>query len=203
MIFLGALAVSCLAFQATLPRFAILVFTKTAGFYHDSIPAGIQALQSMGTQHGFDVVATTDAGLFTDPSLSRFRVVVFLNTTGDVLDASQQAAFERYIRYGGGFVGVHSATDTEYEWSWCGGLVGAYFGGHPAIQRATVKIIDATHPSSEALPREWSRTDEWYDFREDPTPNVRVTLTVDEGTYTGGGMGIHHPIAWHHELPSP
>ncbi|HKE06071.1 MAG TPA: ThuA domain-containing protein, partial [Blastocatellia bacterium] len=104
-----------------------LVFSKTTGFRHDSIPDGIAAIRQLGQQNNFNVDATEDASLFTDSNLSLYQTVIFLNTTGDVLDNEQQAAFERYIRNGGGFVGVHSATDTEYDWAWYGGLVGAYF----------------------------------------------------------------------------
>jgi type 1 glutamine amidotransferase len=178
--------------------FAILVFTRTTGFYHDSIPVGVQAIRSLGVAHGFDVDDTMDAAAFTDENLARYRVVVFLNTTGDVLEPQGQAAFERFIRSGGGFVGIHSATDTEYDWLWYGGLTGAYFRTHPAVQPAVVRIIDASHPSTQDLPREWSRTDEWYDFRESANPNVRVLVTLDEASYIGGSMGLHHPVTWSH-----
>src|SRR5262245_5042286 len=117
-----------------------LIFSKTAGFRHDSIPDGVGAIRQLGQQNNFDVDATEDASLFTDSNLSRYQTVIFLNTTGDALDSEQQAAFERYIRKGGGFVGVHSATDTEYDWAWYGGLVGAYFQGHPAIQSRSEEL---------------------------------------------------------------
>src|SRR5207249_3945659 len=137
------------------PQFRVLVFTKTTGFRHVSIPAGIQAIQALGQSNAFAVDATEDAAEFNDPNLARIRVVVFLNTTGEVLDSDQQAAFERFIRNGGGFVGIHSATDTEYDWRWYGQLVGAYFAAHPAIQTATVRIVDANHASTRTLPLEW------------------------------------------------
>src|SRR5262245_48691985 len=187
-----------LAFAAAPPRFSVLVFTKTAGFHHDSIPAGIQAIRSLGLQNGFDVDDTIDEAAFTDSNLSHYRVVIFLNTTGDVLDLPQQSAFENFIHAGGGFVGVHSAADTEYEWPWYGRLVGAYFASHPDIQTARLKVADASHPSSETLPREWMRTDEWYNFREYPRPDVGVLLTIDENSYSGGEMGANHPISWRH-----
>ena len=186
------------AFPAAPPRFSVLVFTKTAGFHHDSIPAGIQAIRSLGVHYGFDVDDNTDAAAFTDASLSRYRVVVFLNTTGDVLDLPQQAAFENFIHNGGGFVGIHSAADTEYDWPWYSRLVGAYFVSHPDIQSGTLRVADASHPSTETLPREWIRTDEWYNFREVPRPDVGVLLTIDESTYSGGEMGAYHPISWRH-----
>lgn len=176
--------------------FKALVFSKTAGFRHASIPDGLAALRALGDTHGFTVDATEDAAVFTDAGLAPYQVVVFLSTTGDVLDAAQQAAFERYIRAGGGFVGIHAAADTEYAWSFYGALVGAYFRSHPAIQQATVKVADGVHPSTAHLPKRWARTDEWYDYRANPRGTVHVLATLDEATYSGGTMGHDHPIAW-------
>ena len=178
--------------------FAVLVFSKTAGFRHDSIPAGTAAVKTLGEQHRFTVDATEDATLFADAALAKYRTVVFLNTTGHVLDPSQQAAFERFIRRGGGFVGIHSATDTEYDWPWYRGLVGTYFLKHPPIQPAVLKVLDAAHLSTKHLPAEWPRTDEWYNFRDDPSARVNVLLRIEESSYTGGSMGSNHPMAWYH-----
>jgi uncharacterized protein (TIGR03437 family) len=174
----------------------ILIFSKTAGFRHDSIPDGIAAIRQLGQQNGVDVDATEDPSSFNDANLSRYQAVVFLSTTGDVLDGNQQAAFERYIRGGGGFAGVHSATDTEYDWAWYGGLVGAYFQSHPNIQRATIRVENAVHPSTVGLPAAWERTDEWYNFRLNPRGRVWVLAGLDETTYSGGTMGTDHPICW-------
>ena len=178
--------------------FSILVFSKTAGFRHDSIPAGIAAIRQQGSTRGFSIDASEDAGVFTDDSLARYKVVVFLSTTGDVLNAAEQAAFERFIRRGGGFVGVHAAADTEYDWPFYGALVGAYFAGHPDVQEATMQIEDAAHPAVAPLPRPWRRRDEWYNFRQNPRGSVNVLATLDERTYTGGTMGADHPIVWSH-----
>ena len=177
----------------------VLVFTRTTGFRHDSIPEGVACIRELGDAHGFAVEHTEDARIFNDGDLARFDVVVFLNTTGDVLDLSQEAAFTRRMQAGGGFVGVHSASDTEYDWPWYGGLVGAYFRSHPAIQEATIEVLDRTHPSTEHLGETWVRTDEWYCFRAAPSPRVRRLLRLDETTYEGGRMGTDHPIAWCHE----
>jgi cytochrome c len=182
--------------ESTQPRFAVLVFSKTTGFRHDSIPHGIAAIKALGTDHGFSVDSTEDAARFTDVELPRYKVVVFLSTTGDILDDGQKAAFERYIRSGGGFAGIHSASDTEYQWAWYGRLVGAYFASHPEIQHATVRIEDLGHASTEGLPQKWDRTDEWYNFRDNPRGTVHVLATLDEATYSGGKMGADHPIAW-------
>jgi type 1 glutamine amidotransferase len=180
-------------------NFAVLVFTKTGGFRHDSIAAGIASITSLGKDNGFTAISTEDNTVFTDENLVKYRVIVFLNTTGHILDSDQRASFERFIRNGGGFVGIHSATDTEYEWPWYGNLVGTYFDSHPSIQPATVEVVDSSHPSTRRLPREWQRTDEWYNFREDPSTRVKVLLRVDEKTYSGGAMGDRHPLSWYHE----
>ena len=178
------------------PRFSVLVFSKTTGFRHDSIPQGIAALEALGAEHGFAVDRTEDAARFSDAVLARYKVVVFLNTTGNILDVGEKAAFERYIRSGGGFVGIHSASDTEYGWPWYGRLVGTWFASHPEIQRATVHIANPDHPSMKGLPLLWERTDEWYNFRSNPRGTVQVLATLDEATYSGGAMGADHPIVW-------
>lgn len=176
--------------------FSLLVFSKTAGYRHESIPAGVAAIRALGEQHGFQVTATESADLFRDETLAGYAVIVFLSTTGDVLDGEQQRAFERYMAKGGNFVGVHSATDTEYDWPWYERLVGAYFKSHPRIQQATLRVVDPAHPSTRQLPLEWSRRDEWYNFRTDPAPHGRVLLAIDERSYRGGTMRAHHPMAW-------
>jgi cytochrome c len=183
---------------ATKPR--VLLFTKTAAFRHDSIPAAVAAIRGLGQANGLTVDATEDAAAFTDTNLARYDAVVFLLTTGDVLDDSQQHAFERYIRRGRGFAGVHSAADTEYGWGWYGGLIGAHFKSHPQVQRATVRVVDRRNPSTAGLPRTWMRTDEWYNFARNPRPSVHVLATVDETSYSPGpgAMGADHPIAWWH-----
>ena len=142
------------------------------------------------------MTATEDASAFTSQNLARYRVVVWLSTSGDVLDDDQRNAFEAYIREGGGYVGVHGAADTEYHWAWYGGLVGAYFHSHPEPQPGTLTVRSHQHPSTAHLSPTWRRFDEWYDFRSLPGPDVTVLLTVDEETYRGGGMGAYHPIAW-------
>jgi type 1 glutamine amidotransferase len=179
-------------------RARVLVFSKTAGFRHHSIPAGIAAIRSLGRANGFSVTATENAKDFTRKGLSRFDAVVFLSTTGDVLAQRQQRAFRSYIRQGGGWVGIHSAADTEYDWPFYGRLLGAYFQSHSAIQPAAIDVSDRSHPSTNRLPARWMRTDEWYNFAADPRGRVHVLATLDESTYSGGTMGADHPIAWCH-----
>ena len=178
----------------------VLVYSRTTGFRHDSIPDGVAAIRAIAAESGLAVDATEDPSAFNDTGLASRRVVVFLLTTGDVLDDAGQAAFERWVRGGGAWVGVHSASDTEYEWPFYGELVGAYFAGHPAIQSAVIRVEDRTHPAGAPLPEAWSRTDEWYDFRTNPRGTVHVVATVDETTYSGGSMGADHPIAWCREV---
>lgn len=180
----------------------LLVFSKTGGFRHASIKDGKIALQKLATEHNFSVDFTEDAAAFSDANLAHYNAVVFMLTTGTILDDNQKAAFERYIRAGGGYVGVHSASDTEYAWSWYGGLVGAYFDrvhGHSKVVQATIHVTDRTHLSTMMLPALWVRTDEWYNFASNPRGNVNVLMTIDESTYKGGTMGADHPIAWYHE----
>ena len=177
--------------------FNALIFSRTAGFRHDSIPAGIQAIKDLATANGFTVTATEDATMFNDTELAKYEVVIWLSTTGDVLNADQQAAFERYIRGGGGYAGIHAASDTEYDWPWYGKLVGSYFDSHPAgTPNATVKVEDHAHPSTKDAPTLWPRTDEWYNYRTNPRGTVHVLASLDESSYSGGNMGPEHPITW-------
>jgi cytochrome c len=181
-------------------EYDVLVFSKTAGFRHGSIPVARTAIQQLGAEHGFSVTLTEDAADFNDANLAQYEAVVWLSTTGNVLDETQQGAFERYIQAGGGYAGIHAASDTEYDWAWYGGLVGAYFNGHPAQQTATIKVAGVSNPSTDHLPKRWTRFDEWYNFRNYTDGSVRVLARLDESTYHAGGtaMGDEHPIAWCH-----
>ena len=181
---------------AAAPKFKVLVFSKTAGFRHDSIETGVARIKQLGTANNFAVDATEDATAFKAANLAKYDAVIFLSTTGDVLNNNQQGAFENYIQDGGGYVGIHSAADTEYDWSFYGNLVGAYFKQHPAQQQATIKVADKNHPATKHLPDRWSRIDEWYDYRTNPRGDVHVLATLDEKSYTGGTMGSDHPITW-------
>lgn len=177
----------------------LLVFSKTAGYRHASIADGVAMMQALANDHKFVVESTEDATIFNDADLARFDVVCFMNTSGDILDLSQEAAMMRFIRAGGGFVGVHAASDTEHDWPWYGKLVGAHFRSHPAIQPGRIMIVAPGHPATEHLGAAWEHTDEWYDFKDQPA-GVDVLLAVDESTYEGGAMGARHPIAWTSEF---
>jgi type 1 glutamine amidotransferase len=179
-------------------RFRVLVFTRTAGFRHGSISDGVAAIRRLGREHGFAVDDSDDPARI-GRGLTGYQAVVFLSTTGDLLDAGQQAALRRHLQGGRGWVGVHAAADAEYDWPWYGGLVGAWFRRHPPVRRATVRPVPGAAALAGRLPARWERTDEWYDFAANPRGRVRVLATVDESTYAGGGMGADHPIAWCHE----
>ncbi|WP_067029885.1 ThuA domain-containing protein [Allomuricauda sp. CP2A] len=180
----------------------VMVFTKTAGYRHQAIEKGVQTLRQLGRQNGFVALQTESSEDFSAQNLKNYRLVVFLNTTLDVLNDSQQKAFENYIKEGGSYLGIHAASDTEYNWPWYGKLVGGYFVDHPNnpnVRSAKVKVVDKSHPSTSHLPDVWSRNDEWYNFK-DLNPNVTVLMNLDESSYEGGTNGANHPIAWYHEF---
>jgi cytochrome c len=176
----------------------VLVFSKTAGFHHSSIPAGQAAIAKLGAENGFDVDTTSNAEMFNEDTLKKYAAVVFLSTTGDLLNNYEEADFERYIQAGGGYVGIHAAADAEYDWGWYGRLVGGYFLSHPKIQQAKLNVVDASNISTKHLPKEWTRTDEWYNYKK-LNPDVKVLLTIDESSYQGGENGKNHPMAWYHD----
>jgi type 1 glutamine amidotransferase len=178
----------------------VLVFTRTLGFHHDSIPAGLAAVRELGVDGGFDVDATEDATAFTRENLGRYRAVVFLNTSGDVLDDRQKAAFQGFIQGGGGLAAVHQGVTTLDKWPWYVALVGGVkFGGHPQVQTATCRCEIRDHPATRSVPESWSRTDEWYNYEPSPRERVHVLMTVDESSYKGGKMGKDHPISWYRD----
>ena len=179
---------------------SILVFSKTAGYRHDSIPAGRKAILDIGAERGWSVTFTEDANLFDKNKLKAFDALVFLSTTGDVLNPEQEKAMTGFVRNGGGFAGVHAASDTEYDWPWYGHLVGAWFLSHPAQQEALIKIEDGTHPCTQHLPNPWTRKDEWYDFKVNPRGKVHVLASLEPTSYKDSKMPGDHPIMWCQEF---
>ena len=201
---LQILCITCIALLSfsfvtskKMPR--VLVYSKTRGYHHASIPVGVSAIQKLGRENNFAVDTTTDSTFFVRKTLKKYDAVIFLSTTGNVLNDKQQAAFEKYIQSGRGFVGVHAATDTEYDWPWYNQLVGAYFKSHPKQQEAMLTVTDASHISTQHLPAKWKRFDEWYNFKSLQN-GLHVLLTIDEKSYTGGENGDVHPMAWYHEF---
>lgn len=205
------LALSGLLFTHTAyaEQFSVLVFSKTAGWHHESINAGVTAIQDLGKLHDFNVVWTEDAGRAMNPKeLAKYKAVIFLLTTGDILTDEQQASFERYIKAGGGFVGVHSASDTEHGWPWYTKLVGHMFHSHPAIQSAVLKVEERNFPGMDRYAKRALVTEEWYQFGPALSSKLHYLLSVDEATYTpfhqpadkpANGMGAFHPISWYQQ----
>lgn len=193
------LAFSCKAKDIQITKQQVLVFTKTSGFRHQSIEVGVQTLKDLGLYNNFEITHTEDSNLFSSKSLKTYQLVVFLNTSGDVLNEKEQNAFETFIKDGGSFMGVHSATNTEYEWPWFGKLVGAYFLDHPKPATATLTRLNSRHPSTKHLQEKWIHFDEWYNFKS-VNKDINVLLNLEESSYLGGKNGQNHPIAWYHEF---
>jgi type 1 glutamine amidotransferase len=173
----------------------ILIFSRTAGYRHDSIPTAVTTLRKLAAQEGFAADHSEDAGDINPANLARYRIVVFASTTGDILDDAQQQALQEFMHHGGGFVGVHAAADTEYDWAWYGELVGTYFRSHPPGLHSTL-----VQPERGGKPagKPWPIRDELYNYRSNPRGQVRVAATIDERTYEGGTMTADHPITWCH-----
>jgi uncharacterized protein len=189
-------------------QFKVLLFTKTDGFHHESINEGVAAIKQLAVRNTFSVDWQEDAKLINDKNLEKYQAVIFLNTTGNILNEEQQAAFEKFIRAGKGFVGIHSASDTEYDWAWYTKMVGNTFKIHPQQQTAYLKVEDSNFPGMERFPKKLLWTDEWYEFTTPAkSTDLKFLVSVDEssydpktkwGTNEGKGMGSFHPISWYH-----
>ncbi len=183
----------------------VLVFSLTRGFHHNSIKEGNQFFLDLGKKEGFAVDTTTNPAKFNEENLKKYNSVVWLSTTGDVLNPAQQADFERYIQAGGGYVGIHAASDTEYNWAWYNDLMGGYFASHPGgkvsnVQKGKMITLDKTFPASAHLPETFEKTDEFYDFKSLKKDILKFLVRVDESSYQMGKMGDFHPMAWYHEF---
>lgn len=177
----------------------VLIFSKTAAFRHKSIEHGAAVLKDLLAKNHITSDHSEDAGVFSEDQLAKYDAVLFLSTTGDIFNDSQKEAFQKFIRSGKGFVGIHAASDTEYHWPWYGQMVGGYFVSHPAVQEALIHVLNRKHPSTKHLSKEWKHKDEWYDFR-DIQPDNKILMKVDENSYKGGKMNGNHPIAWYKEF---
>lgn len=178
----------------------ILVFTKANGFKHAAIQKGAETVKEMEKIYPFKVTVSDDSLMFSEQSLKQFDVALFMNTTGNILGNEEKLAFQNFIRNGGGFVGVHAASDTEHDWDWFDQLVGTHFSDHPRIQKAKLNVLKNDTPSTKHLPKVWEMTDEWYNWKHDLDPSIEVLITIDETTYEGGKHGDNHPISWRHEF---
>jgi type 1 glutamine amidotransferase len=175
----------------------VLIFSKTNGYRHASIVPGIEAIKKLGAANGFEVDATEDSTWFNTETLKKYSALIFLSPTGKVFGPDEEKALQEYIHHGGGFVGIHAATDCEYNWQWYGDLVGAYFKSHPKPQLAKFDVIDKKHISTRTLPDPWQHFDELYNFKY-VNPDLHILLKIDETSYTGGDMNGNHPMAWFH-----
>jgi uncharacterized protein len=207
------LFVQCLCCESVLAQkqFKALLVTTTRGWHHESVHAGVLAIQQLGVRNFFDVVLWEDPEGFTDKYQQQFKVIIFLNTTGDIFDTAQQKVMERFIQSGKGYVGIHSASDTEYDWYWYNKLVGRMFYIHPAIQTARLNVMDATFPGMQGFEGNKLWTDEWYEFGAEKINDLHYILSIDESSYDpkadwpnrnkkGVGMGKMHPISWYHNF---
>lgn len=199
--FIGLLIIACSKNQNNVQhedvKLNVLIFSKTGAYRHESIESGGAALKSYFAAHDIYSTQTEDSTIFTTSGLTPFDVIMFFQTTGIILDSLQRDALVKFVRSGKGFVGIHSAADTEYDWPWFVDLVGVQFADHPDIQQATFVKTDTQQPATKHLPARWTRIDECYNFKQLPA-NVNVVLTVDESTYQGGTHGEYHPISWYH-----
>lgn len=194
------------------PQFKVLMISTTNGWHHDAISEAVPAIRGLAAKHQFEVVWEENIErMFTAESLEEFDVIMFVLTTGDILDPAQQALMEKFVQSGKGFVGIHSASDTEYDWPWYTRLVGRMFHIHPSIQTARLSVVDRNFPGVERMPDRFWVTDELYEFGEDKVAGLNTLLTVDERTYnpvadwgpgnkSGKGMGDFHPMSWYHNF---
>ncbi len=194
-----AMLLSCSQAWADASPKKVLVFTKTTGFRHANIEKGVTVLKNIFSKEGIAVSHTEDANVFLADSLQSFQAVIFFSTTGTILNAEQKTAFQKFIESGRGFMGIHAAADTEYEWPWYANLVGAYFASHPAVQEAKIDVVNRKHLATRHLQKIWMHKDEWYDFK-DVKPGINILMMLDETSYKGGKMGKFHPIAWFQEF---
>ena len=176
--------------------FSILVITETEGWVHESIGSGLNLIEDIGNKNNFNVYYSDDSSVITYDNLKNINSIVFLNTTGNILSNKEQNVMEEFIRSGRGFLGVHSAADTEYDWDWYGNLVGAYFRSHPDVMPA--KIITIENKITNHLDSEWNIEDEWYNLNY-TNENIKILLNLDESSYEGGDHPDYHPITWYHE----
>jgi len=199
LIFIGVLFFSC---NSNNQEAHVLVFSKTAGYRHtEAIQVGKNVFLDLGEKYNFLVDTTEDASVFNEENLKKYRAIIFLNVSGEVLNTEQRNSLKRYIEAGGGFMGIHGSTDAERDWPWYGKLIGAYFESHPSdpnVREGTYVIQDKNHPATKFLPDTWERRDEFYDFKK-VNPDINVLIEIDESTYQTGSTGIH-PAVWYHEF---
>lgn len=185
----------------------VLVYSSTNGFRHKCIPIALQTLSEIAETENWTIYQTEDSLFFTANNLAKFDVLVFLQTSGDILGSEQKQMVETFVETGSGLVTIHSGTITEYNWEWYGKAIGAYFIGHPPVQQARLVIEDKNHPATSFFPADtWVIEDEWYSFDRNPRNDVHVLISIDESSYNVNGnrkadrpdlrMG-DHPLVWY------
>jgi uncharacterized protein len=212
VLWLGVWLLAWTALGATTPARRVLVYTRNQvgqGLYvHDNIAASVAALKKLGEENKFGVDVSDDPTVFTDANLKKYRALIFDNVNNQVLDTEgQKAAFQRYIRAGGGFVGLHSASGAMRQWSWYWSLLGGKFKRHPKLQPFTIHVKDPKDISTAHLPATFQWTDEFYYVDEIPAGR-HVLLAGDlttlddpaKDTYPGKLFGDEFPLAWRHEF---
>jgi len=185
---------------------AILVYSGTTGFRHDSIPAGIKAVSAMAARRGLSVVASEDPAVFSSSSLGRFKAIVLLSCTTDPknpasewLVGNRRIALQQFVRSGGGIVAIHAAADSHYHWPWYARLIGGRFTRHPAgTPKGHVTVVAPADPAVQGLPRSVERTDEWYYF-DDYDPVSKVLVTLDPSSI-GEQDTNPNPVAWTRQI---
>lgn len=176
--------------------YSVLVITETKGWIHDSIESGLKLIQNIGNKNNFNVYHSDNSSVITYKNLKEIKTIIFLNTTEEILTDVEQKVMESFIKSGKGFVGVHAAADTEYNWQWYGKLVGAYYRNHPEVMNG--KILTINHKITNHLDSEWEIEDEWYNF-DYVNYDINILLNLDEDSYIGGEHPDYHPITWYHE----
>ncbi|RZL51277.1 MAG: ThuA domain-containing protein [Pedobacter sp.] len=186
--------------QKSFKKQAVLVFSLTKGYHHASIADGQIAIKKLGIENNFEVDTTADVKAFTPENLKKYKTLIFLSPTGtSIFSDDEKAAIKQYVNNGGGFVGIHAATDVNYEWEWYGKMIGGFFESHPKIQDAKLDILMPKHKIVKGLPQPWEHKDEWYNFKS-VSPDIKVLIKIDETSYQGGKMNNNHPISWFHEF---
>jgi type 1 glutamine amidotransferase len=198
----GAATIAPLGARAEPQPGRILFLTRSAGYRHEVIPLSKAILTQLGRSSGaFEVIATEDTSEFSTEELKRYAAVMFY-TSGELpMSGAEKAALLDFVRSGGGFIGVHSATDTFYTWPDYLDLIGGYFNGHPWHQAVTVEVADPTDPLVAFLGNSLQIEDEIYQISDFDFRGSHVLLRLDQSSVDLSKPGVHQrfygwPLAW-------
>lgn len=204
---LGLLLATALFVFAAPPR--VLVYTRSytpdgKGYVHDNIAAGVALLKKLGAENGFAVDASDQPAVFTDANLRNYAALIFANSNNEAFENdAQRAVFERYIKAGGGFVGIHSASGSERTWPFYWATLGGKFKRHPPLQPFTIQVLDRKHPAAAHLGATWAWADEFY-YNDNLNPRMHVILAGQLSDlkdpkpdgYPGATFGDLFPLSW-------